>query len=188
MKKILFTIISLFSLAGLQAQLQNIPAKQGLEMEYTIFPMGQVFPCTLRLDSISSDYLSIAWKNSTGRGGKYIMTRASLDSAGTAFWGPPQYGMDVTLDPDMVMLILSKKLWNELKQNKKVNYDGTVYIQKEASGKNQMVFDGKPADAIYLESENGLVRIWVLNNPHLPILLKVEKNPFGVDLQIERVK
>jgi hypothetical protein len=27
-----------------------------------------------------------------------------------------------------------------------------------------------------------------LNNPDLPILLKVEKNPFGVDLQIERVK
>jgi hypothetical protein len=188
MKKILLAVILLFSLISLQAQLQNIPAKQGLEMEYTIFPMGQVFPCTLRLDSLTAGYLSIAWKNSSGRGGKYIMTRASLDSATTAFWGPPQYGMDVTLDPEMTMLIFSKKLWNELKQNKKVNYDGTMYIQKEASGNNQLAFDGKPADVIYLESENGQTRIWLLNNPDLPILLKVEKNPFGVDLQIERVK
>lgn len=188
MKKIFSAGILLFSVISLQAQLRNIPAKQGLEMEYTIFPMGQVFPCTLRLDSLTADYLSIAWKNSSGRGGKLIMTRASLDSATTAYWGPPQYGVDVTLDPEMTMLIFSKKLWNELKQNKKVNYDGTLYIQKEASGNNQLAFDGKQADAIYLESENGQTRIWLLNNPDLPILLKVEKNPFGVDLQIERIK
>src|SRR5688500_14920782 len=104
MKKILLAVILLFSLISLQAQLQNIPAKQGLEMEYTIFPMGQVFPCTLRLDSLTADYLSISWKNSSGRGGKVIMTRASLDSATTAYWGPPQYGVDVTLDPEMTML------------------------------------------------------------------------------------
>jgi hypothetical protein len=188
MKKIFFTGMLLFSLVSLQAQLQNISAKQGLEMEYTVFPMGQIFPVTLRLDSLTADYLSIAWKNVEGRGGKLIMTRASLDSATTAYWGPPQYGLDVTLDPEMTMLIFSKKLWNELKQNKKVNYDGTLYIQQEASGSNQLSFGGKPADAIYLESANGQSRIWLLNNPELPILLKVEKNPFGVDLQIERVK
>lgn len=188
MKKIVLTGILFFSLICLQAQLQNIPARQGLELEYTIYPMGQVFPCTLRLDSISPGYLSIAWKNVEGRGGKYIMERTSLDSATTAFWGPPQYGMDVTLDPEMTLLIWSKKLWKELQQNRKVVYDGMLYIQKEAVGNNRLAIDGKPADALFLESENGQTRIWLLNNPELPILLKVERNPFGVDLQIEKIK
>lgn len=188
MKKIITTGILLFSLIHLHAQLQNIPIKQGIELQYTIFPMGHVFPCTLKFDSLTNDYFSIAWKNAEDRGGKYIMTRASLDSATTAFWGPPDYGQNITLDPEMTMLVFSRKLWGELQRDKKVIYDGTTYIQKEATGNRALQIDGKPADAIFLESENGVTRIWLLNNPSWPILLKVENNPFGVDLQIERVK
>jgi hypothetical protein len=185
MKRILLIGFLAFNLCTLQAQ--QIPVKQGLELEYTIFPMGQVFPCTLTLDTLVSGGLSISWKNSVGRGGKYIMTRTSLDSATMAFWGPPDYGQEITLDADQTMLIMSKKNWQELQSTGKVNYDGNLYARKEIGG-NEIIIDGKPIDAIYLQSESGETRIWILNNPALPILLKVEKNPFGVDLQIERVK
>lgn len=185
MKRIL--LIGLLALNSFILKAQQIPVKQGLELEYTIFPMGQVFPCTLTLDTLSSGALSISWKNVNGSGGKYIVTRAALDSGTTAFWGPPNYGKEITLDTEQTMLVFSKKQWIELQKNGKVNFDGTLYISKEIRG-NELLVDGKPVDAIYLQSESGETRLWVLNNAALPLLLKMEKNPFGVDLQIERVK
>jgi hypothetical protein len=188
MKRIALTGFLMLNLFYLQAQLQQIPVKQGLTLEYTVFPMGTVFPCTLTLDTLSDGALSIGWKNEAGRGGKYIVTRTALDSGAFSFWGPPQYDQEIKLDQDQIMLLISKKQWNELQKNARVDFDGQMYIRKEATGENQLMMDGKPADAIYMQSENGKTRIWVLNNPALPLLLKVEGNPFGVDLQIERVK
>jgi hypothetical protein len=188
MKRITLIGILFFNLSWLNAQVQQITVKQGLELEYTVFPMGQVFPCTLTLDTLSTGALSIGWKNVEGRGGKYIVTRGALDSASTAFWGPPAYGQDVTLDNDQTMLVLTKKHWQQLQANGGVNFDGTSYIRKEITGNNQLLIDGKPTDAIYLESTSGETRIWILNNAQLPLLLKVQGNRFGVDLQIERVK
>jgi hypothetical protein len=188
MKKVALAGLLIFNLSYLQAQLKNIPAKQGLELEYTVFPMGTVFPCTLKLDTTIDGSLEIGWKNERGLGGKYIVTKAALDSAGTAFWGPPVYDQEITLENDQTMLMLTKKHWSELKATGKVYFDGTMYIQKEAKGNNQLMMEGKPVDAIYLEAETGEARIWVLNNAAMPILLKVVNNPFGVDLQIEKVK
>jgi hypothetical protein len=188
MKKITLIGILVLNLSYLNAQVQQIQPKQGLELEYTIYPMGQVFPTTLTLDTLSTGALSISWKNSSGAGGKYIVTRAALDSGTTAFWGPPNYGQEVTLDSDQTMLVFSKKQWNELHKNGRVDFDGTMYARKEMSDNNQVLMDGKPADAIFLQSESSEARLWLLNNAALPLLLKVEKNPFGVDLQIERVK
>lgn len=188
MKRITLTGILAMSISWLNAQVQQIQAKQGLQLEYTIYPMGQVFPCVLTLDTLKTGELSISWKHTSGAGGKYIVTRSALDSATNAFWGPPNYGQEVTLDADQTMLILSKKHWKDLQANGKVDFDGTLYIKKEATGNNQLLMDGQLVDAIYLHSESGESRLWVLNNATLPILLKVEKNPFGVDLQIERVK
>jgi hypothetical protein len=188
MKKIALIGILVLNLSYLNAQVQQIQVKQGLELEYTIFPMGQVFPCTLKLDTLSTGALSISWKNVNGSGGKYFVTRSALDSGTVAFWGPPNYGQEVTLDSDQTMLVFSRKQWNELHKNGRVDFDGTMYSRKEISGNNQVLMDGKPVDAIFLQSESSDARIWLLNNAELPILLKVEKNPFGVDLQIERVK
>ena len=188
MKKIIPAVLLSFCISIVQAQLQQIPIKQGLVLEYTVFPMGQVFPCTITLDTTATGNLSIAWKNESGRGGKYFVTRSALDSGTTAFWGPPNYDQEITLDADQTMLVLSRKQWKELQANGRVNFDGQFYARQGAIGDNQLLIDGKPADAIFLQSESGETRIWVLNNATLPLLLKVDKNPFGVDLQIERVK
>jgi hypothetical protein len=188
MKRLLLAGFILVNVSGLQAQLQQIPIKQGLVLEYTIFPMGQVFPCTFTLDTTSSGDLNISWKHESGRGGKYIVSRASLDSGTIAFWGPPNYDQEITLDPEQTMLVLSRKQWHELQKNGRVNFDGQFYNRQGAIGDNQLLIDGKPGDAIFLQSETGDTRIWVLNNATLPLLLKVDKNRFGVDLVIERVK
>jgi hypothetical protein len=188
MKRILLIGFLCFHFNLLQAQVQQVPIKQGLTLEYTIFPVGQVFPCTFILDTSASGTLTIDWKNEAGRGGKYFMTRASLDSGTLAFWGPPTYDQEITLDPEQTLLILSRKQWQELQKNGRVNFDGLIYNRREATGDNQLLIDGKPADAIFMQSETGDTRIWVLNNATLPLLLKVDKNRFGVDLQIERVK
>lgn len=188
MKRMLLAGFILVNLSDLQAQSQQIPIKQGLVLEYTIFPMGQVFPCTITLDTTSTGDLNIGWKNESGRGGKYIVSRAALDSGTTAFWGPPDYDQVISLDAEQTMLVLPRKQWNELQANGRVNFDGQFYNRQGATGDNQLLIGGKPAEAIFLQSENGDTRIWVLNNATLPLLLKVDKNRFGVDLVIERVK
>ena len=189
MKRSILTGFLLSVIAHMQAQSQvQIPLKQRLQLEYTIFPMGQIFPCTFTIDTTAEGSMVIAWVNELGRGGRIIMTRTALDTGSIGYWGPPAYGEDIVLDDNQTVLLLSKKQWAELQRYGRVNYDGLFYTQKAASGENQVMIDDKPADAILLQSESSEARIWILNNPALPLLLKVENNPVGVDLKIERVK
>ncbi|MBC7851496.1 MAG: hypothetical protein H7Y31_17260 [Chitinophagaceae bacterium] len=182
--KMLIVVLAMFLAMSAEAQKKGIDIRTGTTLEYMVYPGGQVFPMIITVDSSSNEYVRLAWTNSVGRGGKYILTRASLDSATTAFWGPPQYDEDVVLDPNVSLLFFSRRQWNELIGSGKVEFDGAKYAWRDAVGNKALLINNVRVDAIYLESENSSARIWILNNAKYPMILKIENNPMGVDLEI----
>jgi hypothetical protein len=183
MKKILFAICLLASLSGI-AQDKFIPAiKKGSKLTYTVFTDGNSLPFIASVDSLSKEYVKIGW-NIEGLGtGGWIMKKKSLESANKGYWNQPNPGVDEDLADDATVMILSKAQWSSLQQNKKMDYNESAFAVKD--GGNPIKVGGKTVDTIYLEG--GSTRMWVLNNPDFPALLKVEGNTHGIDLEINSI-
>jgi len=89
---------------------------------------------------------------------------------------------------DQSILILSKALWSSIQKDKKFRFDEQDYVIKEQPTASVFKINDKPVNALYAESSNGSVRLWFLNNPSIPILLKIEGNPLGVDVNLQSVE
>jgi hypothetical protein len=186
MKKVIFCFSMLLCAYVGNAQLQ-LPVKSGLSLEYSIQPGNQVLPYTITFDSVSASFVGISYQGPSGNGGRYILTQQSIQNATAAFWGPPHFEPDYTLDGNSTLLLFSRRNWNELMTSKRVEFDGNVYVLKPSTGKNQFLLGGTPVDAVYLEAEKTQTRLWLLNNPSFPLILQIENNPHGADARLDRI-
>jgi hypothetical protein len=184
MKKILFVLCLFSSLASLAQEKFSPAIKKGSKISYTLYTGGNTLPFLASIDSLSKEYVKIGW-NIEGLGtGGWIMKKKSLESATHGYWNQPSAGSDEELADDMTVLVLSKAQWNGLQQNKKFDYNETSFTVKE--GGTPIKIGGKTIDAIQLEG--GSTKMWILNNPDFPALLKVEGNSHGVDLEVVNIE
>lgn len=188
MKQLLICPILLVGYLSGTAQQSSLDIKAGTRFEYTVYPPGIIYPVSFTLDSVSKTYLSMSWKSASGFGGKYILTQPSIENADNAFWGPPDNGQEIVLDPNSVMMMLSQKQWKELVTTRQTNLDGMTYYQKEMTTEKSFRIAGKPMDVIYLEGADSSSQLWVLRHPQFPIFLKMVNNPKGVDLVLDDVQ
>lgn len=182
MKKILFALCLMSALASL-AQDKTIPVvKKGSKFTYTLFTGGQTIPFTAVVDSLGSEYMKIAW-NIEGMGtGGWVMKKKSLESASRGYWSQPVAGTDEEIADEHAVMIISKAQWNTLQQDKKFVYNDATFTVKEGSG--GLKAGDKTFDVVLVEGPGGNTRLWILNNPAFPALLKVEGNPHGVDMEV----
>jgi len=189
MKPLCAVLLVLMQASFLLAQDKVSPTiKKGTTLTYLVSVNGQSFPIQMRVDSISSDYARFNWSMSDGSSGTAINTKASLDNAVHGFWGELHSGEDQTMPADQSILILSKALWSSIQKDKKFRFDEQDYVIKEQPTASVFKINDKPVNALYAESSNGSVRLWFLNNPSIPILLKIEGNPLGVDVNLQSVE
>jgi len=189
MKPLCAVLLVLMQASFLLAQDKVSPTiKKGTTLTYLVSANGQSFPIQMRVDSISSDYARFNWSMSDGSSGTAINTKASLDNAVHGFWGELHSGEDQTMPADQSILILSKALWSSIQKDKKFRFDEQDYVIKEQPTASVFKINDKPVNALYAESSNGSVRLWFLNNPSIPILLKIEGNPLGVDVNLQSVE
>jgi hypothetical protein len=57
-----------------------------------------------------------------------------------------------------------------------------VRVEPAAPG-NAFKIRGSLIDALYLNAEAG-TKIWVLNDAAFPLILKIQGNPYGVDVEL----
>ncbi len=187
MKKILFALCLMSALASL-AQDKTVPVvKKGSKFTYTLFTGGQTIPFTAVVDSLGSEYAKIAWNiEGIGTGG-WVMKKKSLESASRGYWSQPVAGTDEELSEESTVLLISKAQWNGLQQDKKFVYNDQTFTVKQGDQPGLNV-GGKTYDAILVEGTGGTTRLWILNNPAFPALLKVEGNSHGVDLELNNIE
>lgn len=188
MKAISLAICPIFCVMLLQAQTNSVEFKNGIVLEYTVYPPSTIFPMTFVLDSLSPDFISMKWTNANGIGGRYIVTAASLNNADSAYWGPPDYNQEVVMHPGTSLLFLSQKQWRELKCDNQTILDGHTYRVKRTVDESQLTISGKLLQVILLESIHTSARLWILDNANFPLMLKMENNPMLVDLELTAIK
>lgn len=187
MKKLVFALCLLSSLCTQAQEKLNPGIKKGSKFSYTLYTGGQTIPFTALLDSVGSDYVRIAWTIEGMGSGGWVMKKKSLESATRGYWNQPTTGTDEELSDETTVLILSKAQWNGLQQEKKFAYNDATFTVKAGAPAALKIGD-KTYDAIQVEGPGGSTRLWILNNPAFPALLKVEGNPHGVDLEINTIE
>jgi hypothetical protein len=187
MRVLLFALLLTCSFAGMAQDKFNPTIKKGSKLSYALFTGGQTIPFSASIDSLGKEYVKIGWNiEGIGTGG-WIMKKKSLESANKGYWSQPSPGSDEELGDDMTVMVLSKAQWDGLQQNKKFDYNEASFTVK-ADGGTPLKIGGKIVDAIQVETAGGNTKLWVLNNPDFPALLKVEGNSHGVDLEISNIE
>lgn len=188
MKKInlllLFITVSVITIA----QQQSTPIKQGSVLVYNVYPEGGELQSELLLERISADTVVIRWSTfgRTMRNGRRTIAGSSLRTSRFGYWEPPFSGEDILIPADQSMLIMSKDVYTQAKNNGRMEFDGLQFIVSFQSSIYDM--GGVKLPAIELKCENGRASIWILDDPSLPLMLKYSGNPFYVDLEILGVK
>lgn len=186
MKKMLLALCLLCSAASFAQDKVSPVIKKGSRLGYTLLTSGQTIPFTAVIDSLGSDYVRIGWTIEGMGSGGWVMKKRSLETAKNGYWTQPTAGTDEELDEETAVLMISRQQWNSLQQDKKFVYNDAVFTAKtEQTG---LKVAGKNIDVILVEGPGGSTRLWILNNPAFPVLLKVEGNPHGVDLELNTIE
>ncbi len=193
MKKMLIAGILLLPGALVLAQSNTesakteVTVKTGTSLDYDVNSNGQLTPLTMKI--FIPDEGGIGFEFSVGdMTGKFINSREGLEKGSNTNWDEPYQGEERKLGPDQTLAIFSKAFLKDLKQNKKAKYDGSLWQLKDLPKGSELILDNKATpDAIYMESENGSTKYWILNNEDYPLMLKVEGNQKGPDLILKAV-
>jgi hypothetical protein len=161
--------------------------KKGVTLNYQVSVNGQLFPVQMKVDSLGPEYTRFNWSMQDGSGGYVINTKNSLESAVKGYWGELQNGSDLTMPNDQIILMLSKSVWNSIQKDKKFTLDEQQYTVKEQPGNAIFQLKGSPINVIYAETANGATKVWFLNNPSAPLLVKIEGNPMGIDINLASI-
>lgn len=149
---------------------------------------GQDIPFTITVDSATTDFVKLNWSIEGLGSGGWIMKKNSLEKAVLGFWDQPAAGSDVELPDDKIVLLFSKAQWGSANADKKADFDNMHFTVKQPTDQQVLKIKGKAVDAIMLENENASTRLWILNNPAYPVMLKISGNPIGTDFDVQSVE
>jgi hypothetical protein len=158
--------------------------KSGTKMQYTAMVNGQEIPVMFSIDSLALDYLKIGWSVEGYGAGAWIMNKKSLQSANSGMGENPEPGVEQVLPDDKAQLVLSKDQWAAAIKDKKVRHNNSDFNIVALPAGGEFKLKDKVVDAIYLETADKSTKMWVLNNPALPLLVKVVGNTNGPDLTL----
>lgn len=188
MKKFTFAILTILSSFS-YAQNKYMPVvKQGSKLTYSVITNNGAIAFVLKLDSLTSDYIKFGWLADDQSSGSWIMKKQSLESANVGFWNQPEPNTAFELQGNQSVVVISKALWNALQKDKKMSFDMKTYALKTPADNQQFKLSGKVVDALFLEAEDGSSKIWILNNPALPLMLKIEGNIAGPDAELKSIE
>lgn len=185
MKKMSVVALLLMTAAGSFSQERSFVIQQGTTVDYVVHLPARDVPFSAVVSVASGQETRFDWIMGTETG-RFRMEKVSLDSARYGYWNEPIGGQDVTLDNSQTLLQLSKACWNDIQLNRPVVFGSARYTVKKRSTPYKA--GDRLLDCVYLESESGDCFLWVANNEKLPMILRIEGNPDGVNVELVGVR
>jgi len=162
---------------------EESPVKQGSKLQYAVTVNGNSFYMFIRIDSLSANNCNITWSFEDGRSGIFIMKKNAPDSASLDYWNPPIGGEELLLPAIQNVLFLSRSAFSNLQKNKSTLFEDHTSCAGSSRDENVFTVKDKSINAMFLKSGYG-TRIWVLNDSTVPLILKIEGNPYGVEVEL----
>src|SRR6478752_4232483 len=188
MKKFLF-LLFITACMSAKSQQTGIPAIQkGSKLNYIVYVNGEEVPLTVSLDSITTNYVRFGWSIAGYGSGGWIMKKPSLDKGNRNAWEQPGLGMDTELRDNEIILLLSRATWASIQSEKKAEIEQQVFNLAKPAPDQKLSIGGKSVDALFIQNPTSGAKMWVLNQPDLPILLKIQGNAAGYDIELKSVE
>lgn len=131
----------------------------------------------------------INWKMTTGRGdkaGNISMSSEAVQSA-TAQYNLFENG-EIVLD-DKTSVWVSRSVFKSLRTGSEtvMNAMGEdkIFVRQNVPPGTEVLVDGKAISVIYAEATDGSEKFWILNNPKMPLILKMD---LGWKIGIEKIE
>jgi hypothetical protein len=159
--------------------------QQGSTLDYIVHVSAGDVPVSAVLTRASEDEVIFSWIMHSGAG-IFRVQRASLDSARHGYWDPPVDGEDLKLDDSRCLLQLSKACWKDIQLNRPMAFGSARYMVLKRNVPYRTA--SNTVDCLYLETEDGHSSLWVANNENLPMILKTEGNPDGINVELVSVR
>ncbi|MGZ5254012.1 MAG: hypothetical protein ACXWV4_06590 [Flavitalea sp.] len=188
MKKLFFALTMMISIGALSQDKMKPEIKQGTQLTYIVNVQGQELPLLISLDSVATDYIKMGWNIEQLGTGSWIMKKNSLDKATRAWWEEPAPGAEQEVADEQLVLLLSKAQWEGITGSKKFDYDLQSFTPITPTEQQVLKLNNKVIDALVFQGENGSTRLWILNDPIRPMILKIEGNTMGPDLTVSEIK
>jgi hypothetical protein len=188
MKKFLF-LLFIVGCMSVKAQQNGLSAIQkGSKLNYIVYVNGDEVPLSVTLDSITTNYVKFGWSIAGYGSGGWIMKKPSLDKGNRNALEQPGLGMDTELRDNEVILLLSRATWASIQSEKKAEIDQQVFNLAKPASDQKLLINGKAVDALFVQNPTSGAKMWILNQPELPILLKIQGNAAGYDIELRSVE
>lgn len=157
--------------------------RQGTVLKFAVKVGMQNLTMFIKLDTLREDKAAIAWSFENGRNGRFIVGKPSLDSAVMGYWSQPIPDEEVIIPATQNLLFISHLLYDSIKTNKKAVFDNYTITLQSSSATSAFPVAGKTVPALVMEGSTG-AKLWVLDNRQTPLILKMENNPLGVNVEL----
>lgn len=115
--------------------------------------------------------------------GVFQMSKAAVENGKSIFAGQPAPGV-VTLGDHETFGLVSKSAFKQLKEQNTFEYNSFKFFNKVLS--ETVKLNGKEADVMHVVSENGAMKLWILNNPDFPLI--VQSSGMPIDIIVTDIK
>ncbi len=130
------------------------------------------------------DTLYMHWgieRNTKWQSGSYAMTRKSVEQATRLSFLQPEDGKHVRLSAEETVAILSQAAYRQLKEQHAFLYNQTYYSVLPTNEKAV----GYPL--IHVKDTVEGCEMWIVDNPHFPLIWRVQNNPLEINWEVQRV-
>ena len=130
MKQYVFIFLIVLTSSCMSGQ-EKTSIKQGTWLEYSVTVGGQSFPMFFQLDSLTKNFCGLTWNFQNSKSGSFVMRGASLDSASLGYWNQPIVGEELEISGTQGLLLLSRRLFSQLKNDGKASFDDNMISIKK---------------------------------------------------------
>ena len=187
MKKLACLMIAALLSSALYAQKYVPQIKEGTQINYsaTVKALGQTAALTLTIQSLS-DPLRMKWVVPQLGTGTFEISAKALESGNKMAIKEPAMSEVTRLKDNETLAVLSKTTFNNLSANKKFELNGQTYVVMDDPNTQPYLINNKEADVIYASTANGKNKIWVLNNPDFPLVVRTQST-LSIDFWLDKI-
>lgn len=176
MKSLMTALCILFIATVTHAQKYVPEIKENTVINADATAESGTFPVMFTFGKMASG-VNLMWSVAGYGDGTFEMSKNAVENGNGVSAGQPNLG--VTKLDDKTILFISRKAYQELKSTNSFTYGGLKF-GLDATDQESFVLMNKQLDVIHLKSEDGKVKLTILNNPLIPITLQTR----GLDTDI----
>lgn len=186
MKNIFLAILfcAIYQIGKAQNYIPNI--KNNTELLYSCKLHGQTRSLSL-VAQMPNDGLTFKLET-RGVKSSIVMLPEALKNGNALSFNQGESAPVLNLKPTETFFMISRSAYQDLLKKDFFVYNNITYDLDKKENKNDFFIDGKLVDALHVIGQIDETEMWIVKNPEFPIIVKMIKNPLGINFTLEKVK